>query len=94
MAESVCKSASTKVRETGRATPQAATTSESCRVFKKALQRGKEGAKSRALDEGQGSCTELGAAAKNPPAYRERHGMKDRAVILTRPSSNTGEIFF
>ncbi|AIQ26784.1 hypothetical protein P40081_17375 [Paenibacillus sp. FSL P4-0081] len=32
------------------------------------------------LDEGQGNCTELGSAVKNPPAYRERHGLKDNAV--------------
>ncbi|WP_313636816.1 hypothetical protein [Paenibacillus sp.] len=32
------------------------------------------------IDEGQGSCTELGTAAKNLPAYRERHRLKDNAV--------------
>ncbi|WP_339311564.1 hypothetical protein [Paenibacillus sp. FSL M7-0896] len=32
------------------------------------------------IDEGQGNCKELGTAVKNPPAYRERHGLKDNAV--------------
>jgi len=32
------------------------------------------------IDEGRGNCTELGTAVKNPPAYRERHGLKDNAV--------------
>lgn len=32
------------------------------------------------MDEGQGSCKELGTAVKNPPAYGERHGMKEDAV--------------
>ncbi|QCT02577.1 hypothetical protein E6C60_1862 [Paenibacillus algicola] len=33
-----------------------------------------------ALDEGHGSCLELGSAVKNPPAYGDRHGMKEDAV--------------
>jgi len=32
------------------------------------------------MDEDHGSCIELGATVKNPPAYGERHGMKDGAV--------------
>jgi hypothetical protein len=32
------------------------------------------------MDEGQGNCAELGTTVKNPPAYGERHGMKDNAV--------------
>jgi hypothetical protein len=37
------------------------------------------------LDEGHGSCEELGTAAKNPPAYREQHGMKEDAVNWEDP---------
>ena|GEM_PF-4165090 len=32
------------------------------------------------MDEGHGICKELGAAEKNPPAYGDRHGMKEDAV--------------
>lgn len=32
------------------------------------------------MDEGHGSCLELGATAMNFPAYRERHGSKEDAV--------------
>jgi len=32
------------------------------------------------MDEGQGSCVELGTTVMNPPVYRDRHGMKDNAV--------------
>jgi hypothetical protein len=32
------------------------------------------------MDEGHGSCKELGTTTKNPSAYGDRHGMKDGAV--------------
>ncbi|NOU93143.1 hypothetical protein GC093_07855 [Paenibacillus sp. LMG 31456] len=32
------------------------------------------------MDEGHGSCKELGTTTKKPPAYGDRHGMKDGAV--------------
>jgi hypothetical protein len=32
------------------------------------------------MDEDHGSCKELVTTTKNPPAYGDRHGMKDGAV--------------
>ncbi|RAI83531.1 hypothetical protein DET54_1353 [Paenibacillus pabuli] len=45
------------------------------------------------MDEGQGSCEELGTTAKNPPAYREQHGMKEDAVNWGDPPPH-GFFFF
>lgn len=46
------------------------------------------------IDEGQGNCSELGTAVKNPPAYRERHGLKDNAVNWGDPPHTGEKIFF
>ena len=32
------------------------------------------------MDEDHGSCLDLGTTARNPPAYGDRHGMKEDAV--------------
>lgn len=45
------------------------------------------------MDEGQGSCFKLGATAKSPPAYGDRHGMKEDAVNWGDPPLHE-EVFF
>ncbi|WP_419878370.1 hypothetical protein [Brevibacillus centrosporus] len=43
------------------------------------------------MDEGQGSCLELGATAKNPPAYGDRHGIDGETLA---DIEKRGEVFF
>ena len=58
--------------------------------------RKREERKSNLVDMGEdhGSCLELGAVAKNPPAYGDRHGMKEDAVNWGDPPLHGRKFFF